>query len=348
MITPEMIERAREKHYFQFYESGKNGTTFELGNPIYGTDCAIDTPISKDTWTPSKLADYIESQRKVPSKALDVKYCENMLRNICGEWKNFSEAYGTYDKEYLRKHPFHSCNELKNYVSSYQPEAISNIRKDYDIKFFHLPKNDEEAAQMFDTMIDKLSDKLGIQKEPDFDITQLADTLQKVIDAAKLPFDVNAADLEKSDFDPHLELFQRNDGVVFEIDPEVISVQDFSDAVLNIYDTYDANEEATYTIRGSSGDGDVEKVLESKQDVESSLHALVSITRYFDKHCDNSIEKLASYCKERERGFAEDNFVNAIGKAIKDAKESGEIPDKALKKLLEQEIKHAFGREAAR
>lgn len=99
MITPEMIERAREKHYFQFYESGKNGTTFELGNPIYGTDCAIDTPISKDTWTPSKLADYIESQRKVPSKALDVKYCENMLRNICGEWKNFSEAYGTYDKE---------------------------------------------------------------------------------------------------------------------------------------------------------------------------------------------------------------------------------------------------------
>ena len=132
MITPEMIERAREKHYFQFYESGKNGTTFELGDPIYGTDCAIDTPISKDTWTPSKLADYIESQRKVPSKALDVKYCENMLRNICGEWKNFSEAYGTYDKEYLRKHPFHSCNELKNYVSSYQPEAISNIRKDYD------------------------------------------------------------------------------------------------------------------------------------------------------------------------------------------------------------------------
>ena len=348
MITPEMIERAREKHYFQFYENDQKGTTFEFGDPILGTDCAIDTPIPKNDWTPSNLAEYIESMRKSSKTAPDVKGCESMLRDICGEWKNFYDAYGAYDKEYLQNHPFHSRDELKNYVSSYQPEAISNIRKDYDIKFFHLPKNDEEAAQMFDTMIDKLSDKLGIQKEPDFDITQLADTLQKIIDTAKLPFDVNAADLGRDDFDPHLELFQRNDGVVFEIDPEIVSVPDFSDAVLNIYDTYDANEEAMYTIRDSSWNGDIENVLESKQDVESSLHALVSITRYFDKHCDNSIEKLASYCKERERGFAENNFVDSIKKAIRDAKESKQIPDKALKKFLDREIAHAFRKEAAR
>ena len=84
-----MIERAREKHYFQFYENVKNGTTFEFGNPIRGTDFAIDTPIPKAEWTSSNLAEYIESQRTNLKMMLEVHACESTLRNICGEWKNF-------------------------------------------------------------------------------------------------------------------------------------------------------------------------------------------------------------------------------------------------------------------
>jgi len=175
MITAEMIERAREKHDFQFYENNKNGTTFEFGNPLYGTDCAIDTPIPKKYWTPSNLAEYIESQRTNLKMMPEVHACESTLRNICGEWKNFHDAYGMYDKEYLQNHPFHSRAELKAYVSSYQPEAISNISRDYDIHFYHFPDNAEEKEQMFDTMIEKLSDKLNIQKEYDSAYIQVAE-----------------------------------------------------------------------------------------------------------------------------------------------------------------------------
>lgn len=77
MITAEMIEQADSKHHMQFYETGKHGTTFEFGAPITPMDFAIDTPIEKSSWTPTRLADYIESQRKNPEMAFEVKGCEN-------------------------------------------------------------------------------------------------------------------------------------------------------------------------------------------------------------------------------------------------------------------------------
>ena len=105
------------------------------------------------------LAEAIEQARNTPKSTAKAKEVETALRNICGEYGNFRDAYATYDKDFLKTHDFASHEELKNWVASHQPEALLEMRRDFDIRSYHLPRTDEEQEQMFDKFIDKLDEE---------------------------------------------------------------------------------------------------------------------------------------------------------------------------------------------
>ena len=164
MVNHELLGWAYYKGMFTFHQKGERDFSCDFQNPYTKQDvvfkCRMDDPMEDypldDTGRFDPLVEVIEQARNNPETVGEAKVIEDTLRYICGEYGNFQDAYKAYDKDYLRSHDFASHEELKNWVASHQPEAISEMRRDFDIHFYHLPRTVEEKEEMFDKFIDKL------------------------------------------------------------------------------------------------------------------------------------------------------------------------------------------------